>query len=178
MLVLLDLDGVLADFLGGCLQQHGWNDLDPAKVQWEFWHGKGMSDADFWESKDFNFWVNLPKTVDGLEILNVVERQVGRHNVFICSSPCLTRGCTAGKALWVEEHLPAGYSQRLFLTGRKEVFAGPRKVLVDDNDDNLNRFASAGGNVCCVPRPWNLIGQLGHPVVETVAKRLERIMQK
>ena len=55
MLAFLDLDGVVVDFVGGALRQHGWNDLDPATVSWSFWQDKGLSDADFWESKNHEF---------------------------------------------------------------------------------------------------------------------------
>jgi len=176
MLAFLDLDGVVVDFIGGALRQHGWNDLNSATVSWTFWRDKGLSDTDFWESKNHEFWANLEITEDGLEILNVVERIVGRNNIFICSSPCLTKGCTSGKATWVDRHLPVGYGQRLVLTGRKEVMAGKDRILIDDHDENLQQFASAGGRTCCVPRPWNKMRE--HPPVESVVKQLERIMQR
>jgi 5'(3')-deoxyribonucleotidase len=102
-----------------------------------------------------DFWANLETTADGLEILNVVERIIGRHNVFICSSPCLTKGCTSGKAAWVDRHLPDGYGQRLLLTGRKEVMADKDRILIDDHDKNVDSFRSTGGEAILVPRPWN-----------------------
>ena len=177
MVVFLDLDGVLVDFVRGALKHHGWHDLDPEQVPWKFWEAKGLTESEFWATLGTDFWASLEWMPDGQEILNVIERQAGRPNVFLCSSPCLTPGCTSGKARWVEMHLPQ-YARRLLLTDQKYVFAGPGRVLVDDYDHNLQRWASAGGLGCCVPRPWNEMGSQGLPVVDTVVKRLERLMQR
>lgn len=178
MIALVDLDGVLVDFVGGALRKHGRSqDFTHEEIRWDLPEQLGMPVGDFWKPLSEEFWAGLSWMPDGREILNVIERQVGRPNVFLCSSPCLTPGCATGKARWVETHLPT-YARRLILTDQKYVFAGPRKVLVDDHDHNLMRWASAGGMVCGVPRPWNELGQRGLPVVDTVVKRLERLMQR
>lgn len=159
------------------IKHYGWHDLDPDVAPWKFWEAKGLTESDFWAPLGFDFWEGLEWMPDGREILNVIEQQVGRPNVFLCSSPCLTPGCTSGKARWVERNLPA-YARRLLLTDQKYVFAGPDKILVDDHDPNLEKFALWGGSICSVPRPWNEMGRAGRPTVESVVKRLERLVQK
>ena len=158
--VAIDLDGVLVDFEFGMARAHGVDleTITPAGEQrdWE-WHGMlGLSRSAFWRPADnIDFWLNLPWTPDGEEILAAVLRRFGPEQVCILSSPSRSPFSAAGKVAWIQRHLPRTL-QRSFLIGpRKELLASPRSLLLDDNDANVARFRAAGGSAILVPRPWN-----------------------
>lgn len=154
--VFFDLDGVLADFVGGALKAHG-KELPPGEVQWDFCTQigfSGVNDAAFWSPLGFDFWAGLGVLPDGLCLLRAVERLVDPDRIAFLSSPCESPGCVDGKRAWVAAHFPE-YRRRLFLGSAKHLFAGPGKVLVDDHDANIDGFHEAGGQTVCPPRPWN-----------------------
>ena len=172
----VDLDGVLVDFVGGAIAHHKLP-LPALETDWNFWRRFGLSDADFWNPLGDEFWASLAPTEDMHQILGAVfDVWHPGEEVFLLSSPCLTPGCITGKARWVEKHLPA-LSRRLLLTDRKELFAGPGRVLVDDHDVNCEKWTAAGGEACLVPRPWNSARERAGSAVTSVVARLERIKQ-
>lgn len=149
------MDGVLVDFTAGALQFHGKH-LDPQEIRWEFPRQIGFGDTyapDFWNPLGREFWENLDWTYEGLLLLAHLENYFGA-NITIISTPCETDGCADGKRNWVKKHIPQ-YSKRLFLGADKSILAGPNKVLIDDNDKNVETFRAAGGKAILVPRPWN-----------------------
>jgi hypothetical protein len=87
-------------------------------------------------------------------VLAGVEALFGPGKVALVSSPCGTDGCMDGKRDWVARHCPR-LAKSLFLGSRKDLLAGPCKVLLDDRDENCAAFALAGGVAITVPRPWN-----------------------
>lgn len=161
MQCLLDLDGVLVDFVGGACRFHGRKNpyvFDPVNTrgQWDVVGLLGMDPTEFWQGLDRYFWRSLDWMEDGREILEVVENKFGKENVCLLSLPCDTVGCCDGKREWVREHLP-DYSRRLLLGSAKEFAASPERVLIDDYPSNVERFGEAGGQSLLVPRPWNVL---------------------
>lgn len=157
MKVLLDLDGVLVDFIKGCCELHGRNDPYQDKEN----HGKfdleklfGIDSHQFWNGMEHDFWYNLQPMHDAFEIVEAIESVVSQKDICILSSPSMNPGSMSGKIAWVERNLPA--YRRSFLFGpKKEFCANPSHVLIDDYDKNTCRFSTAGGKTILVPRPWN-----------------------
>lgn len=151
----LDLDGVLVDFVGGALKLHG-KEIPPKEVQWNFPRQLGFADTlakEFWDLLGYDFWANLGWTHEGRETLKAVEGAF-YDRVCIMTSPCNTPGAVEGKVAWIKREIP-DYSRRFVVGPAKHLFAGPGKVLVDDNDDNVEQFRLYGGRAVLVPRPWN-----------------------
>jgi 5'(3')-deoxyribonucleotidase len=157
MKCFLDLDGVIADFVGGACKAHKrpnpYAGPTPAK---EFDMDKiwGMTPEQFWAPMDYHFWAQLARMPDAHEILLHVESAFGRENVCILTSPARDPQCSSAKHAWIAACLP-NYRRRFFIGSAKQFFARPDAVLVDDYDKNVDAFRDAGGQAILVPRPWN-----------------------
>lgn len=154
---LLDMDGVLVDFVGGACRLHD----KPDPYLFSANHGDGdmptllgMSREDFYAPLGEEFWASLRPTPECSPMVEHLERAFGRENVCILTSPVLTHGCYEGKLRWIRQYLPQ-YARRFLVGPAKEFAAGPDTWLVDDSDLNLERFREWGGNTFQVPRPWN-----------------------
>jgi 5'(3')-deoxyribonucleotidase len=160
MKCLLDLDGVLTDFVKAACDRYGRCPYANGKNagEWDIVKLLGVNPTDFWSGCGRDFWAHLPWTADGRQILDECERTFGRQNVCLLTSPPDTPGSVQGKLDWVHRELPA-YRRRVLVGAAKEFCAGPSRVLVDDSDANVSRFEDAGGRAVLVPRPWNR----GHP---------------
>lgn len=172
-LCFIDLDGVLADFVNGVFKFHNFS-IPWTEVGWEFDKKSGLSPEVFWNSLGMNFWAGLQPTQEFSAIKDAAEKRFGKDNIFLCSSPCLVNGCTAGKGLWVDKHLP-GYGRRLILSNRKEVFSGSGRVLIDDRDENIAEWIKLGGIGLLVPRPWNAARSTSTNVSDEVVKAIEQL---
>jgi len=162
MRILLDLDGVLVDFVGGACKAHSLQDPfdEPlaSEVAGVFWLDKiwEMDLNEFWEPmKDSAFWEELDWMPDGREILEICEQAVGRDNVCLLTSPSRGSGPVVGKINWIEKNL-SEYKHRNLIGTPKEFCASPDSILVDDSNRNIEDFVAACGNTILVPRPWNL----------------------
>src|SRR6266568_9467127 len=102
--VLLDLDGVLADFYK---QWYAYN------LKWERKHPQGefylhkLHVGLTWEEScrclTATFWETLPWMPDGKEILTLLESRFGQENIFLCTSNQVDSAGVAayGKVQWI-----------------------------------------------------------------------------
>ena len=158
--VFVDLDGIVADFVGGVFKLHGLDPESPSllfKGSYDIARVLGMSIEDFWGhlDSDETFWASLEKTSDADEIMNLVEQRAqSTGDIYFLSSPARNPRCHYGKAQWVSKHYPK-YINRLILTGHKHFLAGRDRVLIDDSDENCKKFSAERGKSLLYPRPWN-----------------------
>ena len=180
MKILLDLDGVIVDFVEGACQAHHRRMYDEPLKEEEaggyhiekLW---GISRNAFWKPMaEPEFWRKLDWMPDGREILEIVERAVGPENVCLLTSPSVGSGPVVGKLDWIEKNMPA-YEWRYLIGPVKDFCAGPDAILVDDSDGNVGSFAEAGGGTVLVPRPWNSNWEHRHDAVEWVKWSLETL---
>lgn len=160
MICFLDLDGVLVDFLAGACRLFN---VDQEEL-FKRWPPGDFDCAipiagdptSFWERimDDDGFWDGLPEMSDAREILGIVEGKYGRGNIYLLTAPTSDPHSYCGKAEWVAEHLPE-YHGRLHIGQHKHLCAGPGRMLVDDRDDNVDKFIRFGGWATLVPRRWN-----------------------
>lgn len=149
---LLDADGIIVDFNRGACEL--FNKHPSTATRWNFWNDWGMTDQEFWSHLGEEFWANLPFTVEGEWIADMVIKKFGVNNVCILTSPCSTHGCVEGKIRWIKKNLPQ--LRRQFLVGpRKEFCARPDHLLIDDYEENTEAFSLRGGQTFLFPRPWN-----------------------
>lgn len=183
MNIFCDLDGVLADFetsarvLTGITYEETARTYPPGPERWSWWRHK-LSEADFWKLVEANpsFWPNLCKTAEADALLHACHDVAG-DRVYLLTSPPLDPAAAGFKAAWVKRHYPQMY-RRLFIGSRKEAFAHPGAVLVDDYDENVNRFREAGGKAVLVPRHWNTAHELEPEAVAVVHQTLTRIKEQ
>jgi hypothetical protein len=170
--VLLDMDGVVADFSKLALELLGHEDLydKPDEFDYEaqmIHHMLGISNTEFWKriKGDKNFWVNIPPTPEFSFIISALDNTVGLKNVCICTTPSMWKKgeCVEGKITWIERWIPS-LRPRIIFTSTKEFAASPTTVLIDDLDSNIKKFRRAGGKGILVPRPWNSKGELFYNV--------------
>jgi 5'(3')-deoxyribonucleotidase len=178
--LLLDMDGVLDDFVGGASKAHsrtspyeddqGHGVFDMEKL----W---GISTNDFWaKCQGYNFWFWMEKTKEADEIVNLATAYFGVDNIAILTSPSdPDRECVEAKRDWIKKYYPQ-FSKRIIFGSAKEFLAGPERVLIDDRDRNVEDFRAAGGATVLVPRPWNKENDRSGKVLEVVKLGLAVIM--
>lgn len=155
--ILLDCDGVLADFVGGLLARlKTAGEIDRAITeaditQWDIARALGID----W--KTINFYVGQATFVDKLEpyegALCFVDalREIG--DVTIATSPYGRAYHWIPQRLeWLREHF--GFDAKdVCVWGQKDRIAGD--ILIDDSLENAKAFAATGRPVSLLARPWN-----------------------
>ena len=154
--VFVDLDGVLADFVGAALELHGRPDVldNWPPGEWNISAVLGVSSGEFWKALDrqgAGFWESLEPFPWTFELLDTIGK-VAPFTILTC--PSLDPGCLDGKVRWLHRHL--GRSFRDFLIGpSKHLLARPEFVLIDDSDRNIARFREHHGHGILFPQIWN-----------------------
>jgi len=160
MQCLLDMDGVIADFMKACCAAH--NRPDPYLQEsslgiWETEKVWGITEREFWKPIDalgLGFWDGIVKTPEADRIVELLTETFGETNIAILTAPSFDPGCVPGKMAWIKRHYPQ-FKKRIIFGHAKEFLSAPYRVLVDDRDKNVENFRAAGGQAILVPRPWN-----------------------
>ncbi|CAL9701367.1 unnamed protein product [Knipowitschia caucasica] len=144
--VLVDMDGVLADFEGGFLRkfrarfpQEPFISLEERRGFWvSAQYGELREDLcdkaiSIWESKDF--FLELEPLPGAVEVVKQMS-QMENTDVFICTSPIKRyQHCPQEKYAWVEKHLGHDFLDQVILTRDKTLVSGD--ILIDDKPDIL-----------------------------------------
>ncbi|XP_069373330.1 5'(3')-deoxyribonucleotidase, mitochondrial [Paralichthys olivaceus] len=144
--VLVDMDGVLADFEGGFLKKYRARYPGEPYITLEdrrgFWvsaqYGQLRTDLcekaiSIWQSKDF--FTELEPLPGGVEAVKEMAR-MDNTDVFICTSPIKHyKHCPYEKYAWVEKHLGHDFLEQVILTRDKTLISGD--ILIDDKPDIL-----------------------------------------
>lgn len=154
---MLDMDGVIVDFVKGICELHGRPNpylneqnlgiFDMDKI----WN---IPAKEFWEGTGFDFWSNLEFTPDARLLLDVLDKFLGLDNVCILTSPNSSEGCVEGKIDWVRKHLPE-FKKRILVGSSKEFTTSKKRILIDDRDSNIEKYIQCGGKTYLFPQPWN-----------------------
>ncbi|XP_005339534.3 5'(3')-deoxyribonucleotidase, mitochondrial isoform X3 [Ictidomys tridecemlineatus] len=142
--VLVDMDGVLADFEGGFLKKFRARFPDLPFIALEdrrgFWVSEqygllrpGLSEKaiSIWETKNFFFELEpLPGAVQAVKQMASLQNT----DVFICTSPIkMFKYCPYEKYAWVEKHFGPDFLEQIVLTRDKTVVSAD--ILIDDRPD-------------------------------------------
>ncbi len=160
MEILLDCDGVLADFITpllGRLNAATGKNLSMADYSAnKTWHVDkvyGITDEEFWRiaEEGDNLWNSLLPYPWAHELFDFCN-SLGR--VTICTSPSNNPICALQKTQWLFDHF--GLTPESIMLGRrKELMANPGTTLIDDSPTNIKKFQAAGGIGVLVPSEWN-----------------------
>ena len=179
MKCFLDLDGVLADFVGAAVKAHGrpnpWNEgmdalgVDSFETIW------GITTEEFYKpikalGKDF--WADLDKTREADYLVHVVEERFGSENCCILTAPKNGVVEIEGKYEWVRRNFPRYKNKIIVACNSKRYLASSEAVLIDDMEGHVEEFRFYGGEAILVPRPWNK-DYAETFVLNTITRRLE-----
>lgn len=165
MRILLDLDEVLVDFIGGCCRAFKadlalvlqnwtpgeWSCVGPiGKVK-----GFPLDDKFFWtviHEKGEAFWADLEPLPWIEDVLDLVKSLTDDWHIVSAPSFCPTS--YSGKVKWLKNYFGRGFD-RFAITPHKNLFAGKDVLLIDDRESNVKNFIRAGGDGLIFPRHNN-----------------------
>ena len=159
--IYLDMDGVIVDFIKGLLLAHHRLDLLDRYLKNEYpveWNMEGLlgNEAELWfpvEQKGFIFWSELDIYSWGKKIVNkIIDSGV---EWYFCSKPYDSIDCYSGKYAWLDKTFPGLTRNQIIFIQHKDLLAKEGALLIDDSNNNIVDFASAGGDTLLFPRPWN-----------------------
>ena len=131
--IYCDMDGVLVDF------EKGYEELTGQNIR-----GQHVSGGpNFWDpitKAGAQFWIKLPWMSDGKQLWEYIKQ----YNPVLLSAPSREESSKIGKYVWVKRELP-GVKLVLRSAERKQEFATPKSILIDDRKDNIDRWKEAGG---------------------------------
>jgi hypothetical protein len=129
--IYCDMDGVIVDFDKGYKELTGKEaSFDTPKE--EFWAPIQKAGAEF--------WIKLQWMPDGKQLWNYIKP----YNPQLLSAPSRDESSKIGKFVWVKRNVP-GSKLILRSAERKQEFATPNSILIDDRADNIQRWKDAGG---------------------------------
>jgi len=129
--IYCDMDGVLVDF------DKGYRDLTGKEASFD------TPKEEFWEpisKAGAAFWIKLKWMPDGKQLWDYIKP----YNPDLLSAPSREESSKIGKFTWVKRNLP-GTKLILRSAERKQEFATPNSILIDDRADNIQRWKDAGG---------------------------------
>lgn len=148
--LLLDMDGVLADFVGSACRLFGKS--ESSVTQWHIEKDWGITQEEFWAKiaeAGEDFWANMEPTSEFTELIRITD------NFLVVTSPSLDPACAAGKTKWLQTHLPERHRRKyLICAAKKRVVRG--RFLVDDSTNNCLTFSwnSAPGEIESLGVVW------------------------
>jgi len=172
--IYLDLDDVLNTFTNYALRFRGakppeysdWPACDFDIVANAARFGLKTTAQQFWRGLPQEVWATVPKSNICNALIDVCARLVGKDNVFIATSPVMDGGSHAGKYEWIVANTPSWLHRQYFITPRKWKLSQPGSLLIDDSDENVEKWRRRGGLALTCPRPWNsLRGNLVGPSI-------------
>lgn len=154
----LDMDGVIADFVGATCKAHGlaspYGNVNCHGI-FEMEQCWGMTEEKFWEPlATFDFWAKMPKTPEADEIVDLLIKAFGAEQICVLTNPSSYDGCISAKKVWIKENYPM-FDKQILFGSNKQFLAGPDRFLVDDRTKNITAFENFGGTGITVPRAWN-----------------------
>lgn len=177
MNILLDMDGVLSDFLGGamkvCNKITGRTDTVEQYAssfgKWGIDEYYDIPIEEMWrgieETEDFWFKLEpFPWAKDLYEWLSKIG------DVTIVTSPSLDSDCASQKLMWLSYYLGIKSSD-VFIGPKKYLMAG-NGVLIDDWNVNCEKFIKAGGEAVNIPSNWNTNGVTFELIKNQIEKQL------
>lgn len=152
--ILLDMDGVIANFVDGAIEAAGLPMTHGQASKWNF-HLDHMSEDEFWTkiAQRPAFWLNLEPYPWANELVDMCLEVAP---VLFCSSPCLDANSASQKIEWLRRHgFMAEDKNDYILTSHKGLMGHPSRLLIDDGKHNIEAFEAAGGKTILFPQPWN-----------------------
>jgi len=182
MKILLDMDGVLVDFVAGICKWFNKPypyDLPESKGVWDVDRLLGIRPEEFeFCLNNARFWRELLWTNDGTKIFNAAYKCAGEENMFLITNPDGASYRYLGKADWVRKNLGHLWLDRTIMVKDKSLLAGPGRVLIDDKDSNVDDFLANGGEALLINRPWNELHSIAASPVCRVKAFLEHLRRK
>ena len=131
--IYVDMDGVLVDFDGGYEKLTGMTTREAdAKGPEFFWKPISKAGA--------KWWITLNWMPDGKQLWDYVKK----YNPELLSAPSREEASKMGKRIWVKRELP-GAKLILRSADKKQEFASPTSILIDDREKNIEQWEAAGG---------------------------------
>lgn len=194
--VFLDLDGVVADFIGGVRKMYENGDFLPRDLhdidapylkpwpeewpagEWDVCEVADISTEMLWEriAENKRFWSSLDYYPWAQSLVNVLGAFAAE--TVIATSPCRDHQCAAGKIFWLRGLLGDPNAMNFVISPHKHFLAAPGRVLIDDNDRNCDRFIEHGGEAILFPQPWNSLHGFEGDRLHYVLQRLAEISAK
>lgn len=194
--IYLDLDDVLADFIGGvcrawhvatpdllwhwtpgrwgitpplsdCLAHLGYHPAGWQLTEEEFW-GRINGREEFWSGLDALPWA-------GQVVQAVKEVADSWMTVTSVTSKCPS--AYSGKVKWLQAYFGKDWAWNLHLTNHKEDLARPGTVLIDDMEETVRKFRAMGGAGIVFPRHHNSLHHYKHDPVSYIRSRLHQLKE-
>jgi len=168
MIVYLDMDEVLSDFILSACEAHNVNRevmdsnrkignwcILPALAKSLGIPEEKFTEEYFWKpinDQGIEFWANMAET----DFFHTILYSLNCLNIepFILSSPTNKIDCQTGKAIWLKERFHSNYDRFIF-TPYKNNLAKKDTILIDDNEDNCLSFTRSGGKSLLFPSLGN-----------------------
>ena len=182
MIVLLDMDEVLADFVGGALAVHGWTRKQLEAVwpagRWSIVEPMGLTEREFWlpiNATGSAFWSNLAQTpwFHGL----VEDVSLIAPEWYVVTTPSLDPRSCVGKTHWLRRNLGTLFDRFTF-TAHKHLLARPDAVLIDDRQETVERFVAHGGQGILFPSRHNSLWCRAADPVGYVTQQLKQMKER
>lgn len=178
--ILLDADEVIFDFVAGSARSHGiepdalnshrtpgvWDISGPLG---ELAIGRPFTPEEFWAPINYGreeFWENLDLLPWFKELVEFVEEHSSEWHIVSAPSKCPTS--YNGKVRAFKKVFGNDFD-RFILTPHKSLFAKSNTILIDDRDENVEKFIQAGGQGIVFPT----IGNSRHAHRDFPISRLE-----
>lgn len=159
MNILLDMDGVMCNFIGGCCKLFNV-DEEKALKEWprnqydvepilktttkELWKKVDREGKDFWARLNEYSW---SKTL--------YSECLTRGDVYFITAPSNDPQSLAGKLEWMKKFTHNSSFRNYLVGSPKFLCANAKNILIDDNCRNCNSFSKASGYSILFPQPWN-----------------------
>ena len=153
--VIVDMDGVLADFCGAACRLHG----RPKYVvrTWDFFKDWGMTAEQFWspiKACGTGFYeYNVEPYPWLLELVKVI-RQHDPDFIIASVAGAGTPSDYYGKVSWVQKYV-GSVPVVVVPEHHKYLLSMPGRVLIDDSTSNVDDFIRDGGRAIEFPQFWN-----------------------
>jgi 5'(3')-deoxyribonucleotidase len=183
--IILDMDDVLCDFVGGACTAHGiskefYYNVHHRPGKFYMHVGMGISYEEYKAPIDQmgqSFWKMLQPTPWMAEVIDLVEQTT--PDWFIASTPMETRGCAEGKIEWCRRFLGSEFDRLILIKQKHLLINHPSHILIDDKESTVDYIHKQKlGHAVLFPTRHNcrrLRGLYKDPV-RYVRKRLKEVI--
>lgn len=175
--ILLDMDGVLADFLSGAIEALNRDFNRTITIeryalefgQWGTYDYYGITQEQFWGSihSTPNFWYNLKPMPWSKSVYNMLS---SFGDITILTTPSLDPSCAMQKLQWLDNYFNIK-SDAVLMGARKYLLAG-NGILIDDYHKNVDSFKEAGGDAILIPSNWNTLDLTFNKIKNAILGRI------